>query len=89
MVDIPKPTLRHDNNIFNKVLTAWNKPSKTLVVLSYYEMIQRLGTKIRLMGSFNLIKSELENFDAEHEQTSYQKLRKRKYWFIRPKNIRS
>ena len=32
MVDIPKPTLRHGNNIFNKVL--WNKPSKTLVVLS-------------------------------------------------------
>ena len=34
MVDIPKPTLRNGNNIFNKVLTAWNKPSKTLVVLS-------------------------------------------------------
>ena len=34
MVDIPKPTLRHGNNIFNKVLTSWNKPSKTLVVLS-------------------------------------------------------
>ena len=34
MVDIPKPTLRHSNNIFNKVLAAWNKPSKTLVVLS-------------------------------------------------------
>ena len=34
MVDIPKPTLRPVNNIFNKVLTAWNKPSKTLVVLS-------------------------------------------------------
>ena len=34
MVDITKPTLRHVNNIFNKVLTAWNKPSKTLVVLS-------------------------------------------------------
>ena len=34
MVDIPKQTLRHGNNIFNKVLTAWNKPSKTLVVLS-------------------------------------------------------
>ena len=34
MVDIPKTTLRHGNNIFNKVLAAWNKPSKTLVVLS-------------------------------------------------------
>ena len=34
MVDIPKPTLRHVNNIFNKVLTTWNKPSKILVVLS-------------------------------------------------------
>ena len=34
MVDIPRPTLRHGNNIFNKVLTAWNKPSKALVVLS-------------------------------------------------------
>ena len=34
MVDIPKPTLRHGNNIFNKVLAEWNKPSKTLVVLS-------------------------------------------------------
>ena len=34
MVDIPIPTLRYVNNIFNKVLTAWNKPSKTLVVLS-------------------------------------------------------
>ena len=34
MVVILKPTLRHVNNIFNKVLTAWNKPSKTLVVLS-------------------------------------------------------
>ena len=34
MVDIPKPTLRHVNNIFYKVLTAWNKPSKTLVALS-------------------------------------------------------
>jgi hypothetical protein len=34
MVDIPRPTLRHGNNILNKVLTAWNKPSKTLVVLS-------------------------------------------------------
>ena len=28
MVDIPKPALRHGNNIFNKVLAAWNKPSK-------------------------------------------------------------
>ena len=34
MVDIPKPTLRHGNNIFNKVLTARNKPPKILVVLS-------------------------------------------------------
>ena len=34
MVDISRLTLRHVNNIFNKVLTAWNKPSKTLVVLS-------------------------------------------------------
>ena len=34
MVDIPKPTLRNGNNIFNKVLTAWNKPSKTLGILS-------------------------------------------------------
>ena len=28
MVDIPKPTLRHVNNIFNKVLTIQNKPKK-------------------------------------------------------------
>ena len=34
MVDILRPTLRHGNNIFNKVLTTWNKPSKILVVLS-------------------------------------------------------
>ena len=34
MVDISRQTLRHVNNIFNKVLTAWNKPSKALVVLS-------------------------------------------------------
>ena len=34
MVDIPKLALRHVNNIFNKALTAWNKPSKTLVALS-------------------------------------------------------
>ena len=34
MVDIIKPTLRHVNNIFNKVLTSQNKPVKTLVVLS-------------------------------------------------------
>ena len=34
MVDIPRPTLRHGGGIYNKVLTAWNKPSKTLVVLS-------------------------------------------------------
>ena len=34
MVDIQRPTLRDSNNIYNKVLTAWNKPSKTLVVLS-------------------------------------------------------
>ena len=33
MVDIPKQTLRHGNNIYNKVLTAWNKSSKILVVL--------------------------------------------------------
>ena len=26
MVDIPKPTLRHVNRIFNKVLTIQNKP---------------------------------------------------------------
>ena len=55
MVDIPKPTLRHGNNIFNKVLTAWNKPSKALVILSKYELIQKLRMKIRLMGSFNSI----------------------------------
>ena len=29
-----KPTLRHVNNIFNKVLTLQNKLIKTLVVLS-------------------------------------------------------
>ena len=34
MADIPRPTLRHVNNIFNKVLTSSNKPIKTLVVLS-------------------------------------------------------
>ena len=34
MVDIPKPTLRHVNNIFNKVLTIQNKSIKILVVLS-------------------------------------------------------
>ena len=34
MDDIPRSTLRHGYNIFNKVLTAWNKPSKILVVLS-------------------------------------------------------
>ena len=34
MVDIIKPSLRHVNNIFNKVLTLQNKPVKTLIVLS-------------------------------------------------------
>ena len=34
MVDIPRPTLRHTNNIFNKVLTIQNKHTKILVVLS-------------------------------------------------------
>ena len=34
MVDIPKPTLRNVNNIFNKVLTSQNRPLKTLVVFS-------------------------------------------------------
>jgi hypothetical protein len=34
MVDIPKPTLRHANNILNKVLTMQNKHTKILVVLS-------------------------------------------------------
>ena len=34
MVDIPKPTLRYVNNIFNKVLTLKNKSTKTLVVVS-------------------------------------------------------
>ena len=34
MVDIPKRTLRHANNILNKVLTIQNKPTKLLVVLS-------------------------------------------------------
>jgi hypothetical protein len=34
MVDIPRPTLRHGNNIFNKALALQNKPTKTLVVLS-------------------------------------------------------
>ena len=34
MVDIPRPTLRHDNNILNKVLTMQNKPIKILVALS-------------------------------------------------------
>lgn len=28
MVDTPKPTLRHVNSIFNKVLTIQNKPKK-------------------------------------------------------------
>ena len=34
MVDTPRLALRDGNNIFNKVLAAWNKPSKTLVILS-------------------------------------------------------
>ena len=34
MVDIPWPTLRHVNNIFNKALALQNKPTKTLIVLS-------------------------------------------------------
>ena len=34
MVDIPKPTLRHVNNILNKVLIMQNKHTKILVVLS-------------------------------------------------------
>ena len=37
MVDITKTTLRHVNNIFNKInkiLTSQNKPVKALVVLS-------------------------------------------------------
>ena len=34
MVDIPRPTLRDGNNIYNKALALQNKPTKTLVVLS-------------------------------------------------------
>ena len=34
MVDVTKPTLRHVNNILNKVLTMQNKHTKILVVLS-------------------------------------------------------
>ena len=34
MVDIQRPTLRHANNILNKVLTMQNKHTKILVVLS-------------------------------------------------------
>ena len=34
MVDIPKQTLRHVNNILNKVLTMQNKHTKILVTLS-------------------------------------------------------
>ena len=34
MVDIPRPTLRDGNNIYNKILTARKKPSQALVVLS-------------------------------------------------------
>ena len=34
MVDITKTTLRHVNNILNKVLIMQNKPIKILVVLS-------------------------------------------------------
>ena len=45
MVDILKPTLRHVNNIINNVLTLQNKPVKTLIVLSLYEMIQKLRSK--------------------------------------------
>ena len=57
MVDIPKPTLRHVNNICIKVLTSQNKPVKTLVALSLYETTQKLRIKIRLIGSFNWIQS--------------------------------
>ena len=51
---ITKKSSKHVN-IFNKILTAWIKPTKTLVVLSQYEMIQKLRTKIQLTASFNWI----------------------------------
>ena len=57
MVDIPKPKLKHVNNICIKVLTSQNKPVKTLVALSLYETTQKLRIKIRLIGSFNWIQS--------------------------------
>ena len=44
-------------------------------------MIQKLKTN-HINGFLQLDSIALENFDAEHEQTSDQKLQKRKYWFI-------
>ena len=79
MVDIPKPTLRHVNNICIKVLTSQNKPVKTLVALSLYETTQKIKDKNPINWFLQLDSIALENFDEEHEQNSDRKLRKRKY----------
>ena len=89
MVDIPRPTLRHGNNILNKVLTAWNKPSKNISCFIIIWNYSKTKYKNQNNGFLQLDSIALENFDEEHEQTSDQKLHKRKYWFICLKNIRN
>ena len=89
MVDIPRPTLRHGNNIFNKALALQNKPTKRLIILLLTWNDSKIKDKNQINGFLQLDSIILENFDKDHEQTSDQKLRKRKDGFINPKKIRS
>ena len=88
MVDIPKQTSRHVN-ILNKVLTSRNKPTKRLIILLLTWNDSKIKGKNPINEFLQLDSIALENFDEKHEQTSDQKLRKRKYWFICPKKFRS
>ena len=85
MVDIPKPKLKHVNNIFNKVLTSYKNISCFIIIWND----SKTKDKNPINGFLQLDLIALENFDEKYEQNSDQKLPKKKYWFIYPKKIRS
>ena len=75
-------------NMFNKVLTSWNKPTKRLIILLLAWNDSKIKDKNQINGFLQLDSISLENFDKDHEQTSDRKLHEWKYWFICPKKFR-
>ena len=69
MVDIPRPTLRDGNNIYNKVFNSMKKAFKNISCFIIIWNDSKTRGENKINGFIQLDSIELENFNEKHAQT--------------------